>query len=97
MPAGHLELPARRTLFSTRRKLHGVVATSVKIRTAVQVVVGDPYQAATVLYAGPFPGNISAIRQIHIQLLAGVTGDHVPSADQPAGLDSQSGAKFWFA
>jgi uncharacterized protein (TIGR03437 family) len=69
----------------------GAVATSAKPGTAVQVVAGNPYQAAAVLYAGPSPGTISAVTQINVQLPAGVTGDHVPIYFLAGGLSSQSG------
>src|SRR5581483_8074340 len=69
----------------------GAVATSVMPRADVQVVVGNPYQTATVLYAGPSPGSISAVTQINVQLPAGVTGDHVPIYFLAGGLSSQSG------
>ena len=69
----------------------GAIATSANPGTAVQVVAGNPYQAATVLYAGPSPGNVSALTQINVQLPAGVTGDHVPIYFLAGGLSSQSG------
>jgi len=69
----------------------GAVATSAKPGTAVQVVVGNPYQTAAVLYAGPSPGTISAITQINVQLPVGVTGDAVPIYFLAGGLSSQSG------
>jgi len=69
----------------------GAVATSAIPGTAVQVVAGYPYQTATVLYAGPSPGTISALTQIDVQLPAGVTGDHVPIYFLAGGLSSQSG------
>jgi len=69
----------------------GAIATSANAGTAVEVVVGNPYQTATVLYAGPSPGNISALTQINVQLPAGVTGDHVPIYFLADGLSSQSG------
>jgi uncharacterized protein (TIGR03437 family) len=69
----------------------GAVATTAKPGTAVQVVVGYPYQTAAVLYAGPSPGTISAVTQINIQLPAGVIGDHVPIYFLAGGLSSQSG------
>ena len=69
----------------------GAVATSPKPGTAVQVVAGNPYQAAAVLYAEPSPGTISAVTQINVQLPAGVTGDHVPIYFLAGGLSSQSG------
>lgn len=69
----------------------GAVATSAKPGTAVQVVAGNPYQAAAVLYAGPSPGTISAVTQINVQLPAGVTGDQVPIYFLAGGLSSQSG------
>jgi uncharacterized protein (TIGR03437 family) len=69
----------------------GAIATSARPGTAVQVVAGNPYQAAAVLYAGPSPGTISAITQIVVQLPAGVTGDHVPIYFLAGGLSSQSG------
>jgi len=69
----------------------GAVATSAKPGTAVQVVAGNPYQAAAVLYAGPSPGTISAVTQINVQLPPGVTGDHVPIYFLAGGLSSQSG------
>ena len=59
--------------------------------TAVQVVAGNPYQAASVLYAGPSPGVISAVTQINVQLPDGLTGDHVPIYFIAGGLSSQSG------
>ena len=55
------------------------------------MVAGSPYQIATVLYAGPSPGTISAVTQINVQLPPGVTGDHVPIYFLAAGLSSQSG------
>jgi len=69
----------------------GAVAKSAKPGTAVQVVVGNPYQTANVLYAGPSPGTISAVTQINVQLPEGVTGDHVPVYFLAGGLSSQSG------
>jgi uncharacterized protein (TIGR03437 family) len=69
----------------------GAVATSAKPGTAVQVVAGNPYQSAAVLYAGPSPGTISAVTQINVQLPEGVTGDHVPIFVLAGGLSSQSG------
>ena len=69
----------------------GAVATSAKPLTGVQIVAGNPYQVATVLYAGPSPGTISALTQINVQLPAGVTGDHVPIYFLEGGLSSQSG------
>ncbi|HMD47457.1 MAG TPA: hypothetical protein VKG79_00100, partial [Bryobacteraceae bacterium] len=69
----------------------GAVATSAKPGTAVQVVTGNPYQAAAVLYAGPSPGTISAVTQIDVQLPVGVTGDHVPIYFLAGALSSQSG------
>jgi len=69
----------------------GAVAKSANPGTAVQVVVGNPYQVAAVLYAGPSPGIISAVTQINVQLPAGVTGDHVPIYFLAGGLTSQSG------
>lgn len=70
----------------------GALATSAKPRTGVQVVLGNnPYQAATVLYAGPSPGTISAVTQINVQIPAGVTGDGVPVYVLAGGLSSQSG------
>ncbi len=69
----------------------GATATSIQPGTAVQVVAGNPYQAASVLYAGPSPGVISAITQINVQLPDGVTGDHVPIYFLADGLSSQSG------
>ncbi len=69
----------------------GAIATSANPGTAVQVVAGSPYQAAAVLYAGPSPGNISALTQINVQLPAGVTGDRVPIYFLADGLSSQSG------
>ncbi len=57
----------------------------------VQVVIGNPYQTAAVLYAGPSPGSISVVTQINVQLPAGVTGDHVPIYFLAGGLGSQSG------
>jgi uncharacterized protein (TIGR03437 family) len=69
----------------------GAVATSAESGTAVQVVVGNPYQTAAVLYAGPSPGTISAITQINAQLPVGVTGDYVPVYFLAGGLSSQSG------
>src|SRR5262249_32494059 len=69
----------------------GAIAASAKPGTAVQVVAGNPYVSATVLYAGPSPGALSAVTQINLQLPAGVTGDHVPIYVLAAGLSSQSG------
>jgi uncharacterized protein (TIGR03437 family) len=69
----------------------GAVATTAKPGTAVQVVAGNPYQTAAVLYAGPSPGTISAVTQINVQLPAGVIGDHVPIYFLEGGLSSQSG------
>jgi uncharacterized protein (TIGR03437 family) len=69
----------------------GAVATLAIPGTAVQVVVGNPYQSADILYAGPSPGTISAITQINVQLPAGITGDHVPIYFLSGGLSSQSG------
>ena len=69
----------------------GAVAVSADPGSDVQVVSGNPYQAATVLYAGPSPGTISAITQINVQLPAGVTGDRVPIYFLAGGLSSQSG------
>jgi uncharacterized protein (TIGR03437 family) len=69
----------------------GAVATSARSGTVVQVVAGNPYQAATVLYSGSSPGTLSAITQINVQLPAGVTGDHVPIYFLVGGLSSQSG------
>jgi uncharacterized protein (TIGR03437 family) len=69
----------------------GAVATSARSGTAVQVVAGNPYQNAAVLYAGPSPGTISAVTQINLQLPAGITGDQVPIYFLAGGLSSQSG------
>ena len=69
----------------------GAVATSARPGTDVQVVLGNPYLVAPVLYAGPSPGTISAITQINIQLLAEVTGNQVPVYFLAGGLSSQSG------
>jgi uncharacterized protein (TIGR03437 family) len=69
----------------------GAIATSAEPGTAVQVVVGNPYQAATVLYSGPSPGTISAVTQINVQLPVGVTGDRVTIYFLAGGLSSQSG------
>ena len=69
----------------------GAVATTAKPGTAVQVVAGNPYQTAAVLYAGPSPGTISAVTQINVQLPAGVIGDRVPIYFLAGGLSSQSG------
>ena len=69
----------------------GSIATSAGPESAVQVVAGNPYQVATVLYAGPSPGIISAVTQINVQLPVGVTGDHVPIYFLVGGLTSQSG------
>ena len=69
----------------------GAIATSARPGTEVQVVAGNPYQAADVLYAGPSPGTISAVTQINVRLPAGVTGDHVPIYFLAGGLSSQSG------
>lgn len=69
----------------------GAVATLAKPLADVQVVAGDPYKAAAVLYAGTAPGTISAIAQINVQLPAGVTGDSVPIYFLAGGLSSQTG------
>lgn len=69
----------------------GAIATSAEPGTEVQVVAGNPYQTAAVLYAGPSPGTVSAVTQINIQLSAGVAGDHVPIYFLAGGLSSQSG------
>lgn len=69
----------------------GAIATASKPGTEVQVVFGNPYQTAAVLYSGPSPGTISAINQINVQLPAGVTGDQVPIYFLAGGLSSQSG------
>jgi uncharacterized protein (TIGR03437 family) len=69
----------------------GAIATSPRPGTAVQVVAGNPYQNATVLYAGPSPGTISAVTQINVELPAGVAGDRVPIYCLAGELSSQSG------
>lgn len=69
----------------------GAVATSTIPTAEAQVVAGNPYQVATVLYAGTAPGTISALNQINVQLPAGLTGDRVPIYFLEGGLSSQSG------
>jgi uncharacterized protein (TIGR03437 family) len=57
-------------------------------------VVGRPYVGASVLYAGPSPGTISAVTQINLLLPAGVSGQ-VPVYFLAGGLSSQSGVTVW--
>ncbi len=78
-----------------RRRRHtdpdGSVATAAKNSTGISVILGNSYQIATVLYAGPSPGTISAVTQINVQLPPGLTGDKVPIYFIGGGLTSQSG------
>lgn len=69
----------------------GSVATAAKNSTGISVILGNSYQIATVLYAGPSPGTISAVTQINVQLPPGLTGDKVPIYFIGGGLTSQSG------
>jgi uncharacterized protein (TIGR03437 family) len=69
----------------------GSVASAARNTTGISVVLGNPYQVATVLYAGPSPGTISVVMQINVQLPAGVTGDRVPIYFLAGGLSSQAG------
>jgi uncharacterized protein (TIGR03437 family) len=64
----------------------GAVATAQKnsaiqngqTPSGVQVVMGNPFHGATVLYEGPSPGSISALTQLNVRLPPGVTGTQVP-------------------